>query len=469
MSRRRHGRGRLPTEPVSLEIESLSHEGRGIAHLDGKVAFVDGALAGEQVSAAYVRRRGRFDELKAVEVLNPSLIRVTPPCEFAGLCGGCSLQHMDSDAQIEFKQSVLLEQMQHATGKTLGDIELLPKLQDATQFYRRKARLAVRVVSKKGGGLVGFREKYSSFIADMDDCKVLVEEVAVLIRPLRDLITGLQGCLDIPQIEVAVGEELLNGEDAAGSAPGDSRLQVALVFRHLQPLSEPDTQSLVQFAQQHSIQLYLQPGGNDTVHKIFPTDSVERLQYYLPEFDLQLNFHPMDFTQINAGINRKIISQALSLLELSEDDTVLDLFCGLGNFTLAAARRAKKVVGVEGSQEMVIRGSENASLNGLSNIEFHAADLFQPISEKDWAAQQYSKIILDPPRSGAIEIIPEIAKLGAKIIVYVSCNPATLARDTAELISAGYQLRATGVMDMFPHTTHVESMAVFDAGKRPRK
>jgi 23S rRNA (uracil1939-C5)-methyltransferase len=205
------------------------------------------------------------------------------------------------------------------------------------------------------------------------------------------------------------------------------------------------------------------------VHKIFPTDSVERLQYYLPEFDLQLNFHPMDFTQINAGINRKIISQALSLLELSEDDTVLDLFCGLGNFTLAAARRAKKVVGVEGSQEMVIRGSENASLNGLSNIEFHAADLFQPISEKDWAAQQYSKIILDPPRSGAIEIIPEIAKLGAKIIVYVSCNPATLARDTAELISAGYQLRATGVMDMFPHTTHVESMAVFDAGKRPRK
>ena len=177
----------------------------------------------------------------------------------------------------------------------------------------------------------------------------------------------------------------------------------------------------------------------------------------------------MDFTQINAGINRKIISQALSLLELSEDDTVLDLFCGLGNFTLAAARRAKKVVGVEGSQEMVIRGSENASLNGLSNIEFHAADLFQPVSEKDWAAQQYSKIILDPPRSGAIEIIPEIAKLGAKIIVYVSCNPATLARDAAELISAGYQLRATGVMDMFPHTTHVESMAVFDAGKRPRK
>jgi len=237
----------------------------------------------------------------------------------------------------------------------------------------------------------------------------------------------------------------------------------------MKPLAESDTQSLLQFAQEHDIHLYLQPGGNDTVHKVFPAEGAERLHYYLPEFDLQLNFHPMDFTQINAGINRKIISQALALLELSEDDTVLDLFCGLGNFTLAAARRAKTVVGVEGSQEMVLRGSENASQNGLDNVEFHAADLFQAIEEKEWAAQQYDKIILDPPRSGAIEIIPAVAKLGAQIIVYVSCNPATLARDTAELISAGYQLRATGVMDMFPHTTHVESMAVFDAGKRLRK
>lgn len=471
MSRRRHGRGKLPTEPVTLDIESLSHEGRGIAHIEGKVAFVDGALAGEQVSAAYVRRRGRFDELKTMEVLESSQDRVVPPCDFAGLCGGCSLQHMDSDAQIEFKQSVLLEQMRHATGSSLEDIELLPKLQDATQYYRRKARLAIRVVTKKGGALVGFREKYSSFITDMDDCKVLVEEVAVLIRPLRSLITGLQGGQDIPQIEVAVGEEVLGGDSGNENRFDEDniRLRVAFVFRHLQPLSESDTQSLVQFSQEHGIDLYLQPGGNDTVHKVFPTDSVERLHYYLPEFDLQLNFHPMDFTQINAGINRKIISQALALLELSEDDTVLDLFCGLGNFTLAAARRAKKVVGVEGSQEMVLRGSENASQNGLDNVEFHAADLFQAIEEKEWTAQQYDKIILDPPRSGAIEIIPAVAKLGAQIIVYVSCNPATLARDTAELISAGYQLRATGVMDMFPHTTHVESMAVFDAGKRLRK
>lgn len=459
MSRRRHGRGkRLPTEPVALEISSLSHEGRGIAHVDGKVAFVDGALAGERVEATYVRRRGRFDELQTTEVLSAAAERVTPPCEFAGLCGGCSLQHMDSDAQIAFKQSVLLEQMQHAAADTLGDFAILPKLQDSTQHYRRKARLAVRVVSKKGGALVGFREKYSSFIADMNDCKVLVKEVAVLIEPLRRLITTLEGSHCIPQIEVAVGEE----------APGDAlsaedqRLRVAFVFRHLEPLSAADLSSLTQFAQERGLDFYLQPGGNDTVHKVFPDDGRDRLQYYLPEFDLQLNFHPMDFTQINAGINRKIISEALSLLDLNADDTVLDLFCGLGNFTLATARQARRVVGVEGSEEMVRRGTENAEFNGLHNVEFHAADLFKPIADKPWAAQTYSKIILDPPRSGAIEIIPEIVKLGAKTIVYISCNPATLARDTAALLQGGYRLRAAGVMDMFPHTTHVESMAVFD-------
>lgn len=466
MSRRRHGRGKkLPTEPVTLEVSTLSHEGRGIAHIDGKVAFVDGALAGERVSATYVRRRGRFDELKTIEVLEPAADRVTPPCEFAGLCGGCSLQHMDSAAQIDFKQSVLLEQLRNATNDSLDKLEILPQLKDVTEFYRRKARLAIRVVSKKGGALVGFREKYSSFITDMTDCKVLVREVAQLIQPLRALITDLQGSNNIPQIEVAVGEEK-NPRSQAGE---DYRLRVAFVFRHLSALSQADVDSLTHFCEIHGIDFYLQPGGNDTVHKVFPVDGRERLQYFLPEFDLQMNFHPMDFTQINAGINRKIVSQALSLLKLSEEDTVLDLFCGLGNFTLATARRAKRVVGVEGSQEMVLRGTENAALNGLSNIEFHAADLFKPIADKEWATLKYDKIILDPPRSGAIEIIPHLAKLGAQTIVYISCNPATLARDTAELLNAGYQLRTAGVMDMFPHTTHVESMAVFDAGKQAGK
>lgn len=452
MSRRRHGRSRLPTEPVTLEVNKLSHEGRGVAHIEGKVAFVDGALAGERVTATYVRRRGKFDELKAEEILEPAANRVSPPCEYAGLCGGCSLQHMDSDAQIAFKQAVLLEQMQHATGDPMESMELLPKLTDATQHYRRKARLAIRVVSKKGGALVGFREKYSSFITDMNSCKVLVKEVADLIQPLRDLLNQVVGNQSIPQIEVAVGEE--QGSDA---------LRVAFVVRHLNPLIEKDVELLKDFAQQQGIHLYLQPGGNDSVHKVYPDDSIDRLQYFLPEFDLALNFHPMDFTQINAGINRKIVSQALSLLELKPEDRVLDLFCGLGNFTLAAARTAQRVVGIEGSEEMVQRGNENALHNGLANVEFHAADLFKPIADKTWASERYNKIILDPPRSGAIEIISEVAKLGASTIVYISCNPATLARDTAELLKAGYKLRTAGVMDMFPHTTHVESMAVFDA------
>lgn len=459
MSRRRHGRGKLPSEPVTLEVTSLSHEGRGVAHLEGKVAFVDGALAGEQVSANYVRRRGRFDELKTSTVIQPSSHRVTPPCEFAGLCGGCSLQHMDVNAQIEFKQSVLLEQMQHATGLDIAAFDLLPKLQDATQHYRRKARLAIRIVNKKGGALVGFREKYSSFITDMNNCKVLVEKVAQLIEPLRLLITDLQGRYSIPQIEVAVGE--------TPSPQTDSLYldKVALVVRHLQALSDSDSNALCLFAEQHQFDLYLQPGGNDSVHKMFPRDGLDRLHYFLPEFELQMNFHPMDFIQVNAGINRKIVSRALSLLELSKDDTVLDLFCGLGNFTLALARQAKNVVGIEGSEEMVLRGQENASLNNIDNAQFYTADLFQSIEAKEWSKLEYSKILLDPPRSGAIEIIKEVASLGAEKIVYISCNPATLARDSVELISAGYSLRSAGVMDMFPHTTHVESMAVFEREK----
>lgn len=459
MSRRRRGRGKLPSEPITLDITSLSHEGRGVSHVDGKVVFVGGALADEQVSATYVRRRGKFDELQTAAVLRPSPDRVEPPCEYAGLCGGCSLQHMDTNAQIDFKQSVLVEQMQYATGLEPATLELLPKLQDVTQHYRRKARLAVRVVNKKGGALVGFREKYSSFITDMNNCQVLVKEIADLIQPLRSLITDLQGSHSIPQIEVAVGE--VSDEAGNDSNKAECQNQLALVFRHLQPLPDSDKSALLMFAEQHKIELYLQPGGHASVHKIFPPNTEERLQYFLPEFDLQMNFHPMDFTQINAGINRKIVSRALSLLELNEEDTVLDLFCGLGNFTLAAARIANKVVGVEGSEEMVERGEENAQLNGIDNVQFHAADLFQSIETREWSKLQYNKVLLDPPRSGAIEIITEVAKLEAEKIVYISCNPATLVRDSAELLKAGYTMQTAGVMDMFPHTTHVESMAVF--------
>ncbi len=434
----------------------MSHEGRGVAHIDGKVAFVDGALTSEQVSATYVRRRSQFDELKvnSVEVASPQ--RVEPRCKFAAQCGGCSLQHMNSDAQIEFKQSVLLEQLQHTAAIDPASIQILPYLQARKFHYRRKARLAVRMVTKKGGALVGFREKYSSFITEMDDCKVLVEEVAALIQPLREIITQLQGSRLIPQIEVAVGETM----------QADNLLnQVALVVRHLEPLSATDLEQLLTFAEQQQVELYLQPSGTDSVHKVYPADGKESLQYFLPDFDLTMRFHPMDFTQINAEINRLIINQALNLLELDDQDTVLDLFCGLGNFTLPIARNCESVTGVEGSEEMVERGKENAKLNKIANANFYTANLCDSIEDKNWAAIRFTKIILDPPRSGAIEIIPQVAKLGAQKIVYISCNPATLARDTACLISEGYRLKSAGVMDMFPHTTHVESMAEFEYSK----
>jgi len=461
MSGRRHRRPKLPTEPIELTITALSHEGRGIAHIDGKVAFVDGALPGERVTAIYVRKRSQLDELRIDSVISAAPERVEPQCEYAGTCGGCSLQHMGSAAQIEFKQKVLLEQLQHAANITPEEFELLPNLQAGSYHYRRKARLAVRMVMKKGGALVGFREKYSSFITDRDNCQVLNASVASLIEPLRNMISSLRCSHAIPQIEVAVGEQ-----ESADIA--DSKDAVALVFRHLEPLHADDVTALIAFAQQYELELFLQPGNAESVHKIFPADSPARLHYYLPDFDLRMAFHPMDFTQINGEINRLIIRQALALMDLQPEDRVLDLFCGLGNFTLPIATRCEHVIGIEGSEEMVDRGNENASANNINNAEFYAANLCETLSDKPWAQQQFTKILLDPPRSGAIEIIPQLAALGASRIVYISCNPATLARDTAALIAAGYRLQAAGVMDMFPHTTHVESMAVFESGKKAK-
>lgn len=452
---RRSRRQRLPTEAIELNIESLSHEGRGVARVDGKVAFVAGALAGETVMARYTSRRSQFDELQVEEVIEPAGERCEPPCEYAAVCGGCSLQHLQPEKQLDFKESVLLEHLQQATGLGSDQFELIGQLKAQTLHYRRKARLAVRVVQKKGGVLVGFREKSSSFITDMEDCQVLVEDVARLILPLRQLINELSARFDIPQIEVAVGE--------TGPA-ADAANQVALVLRHLRPLPDSDQQRLKEFAQQENLHLYLQPGGTDTVHRLFPDaeQGPERLTYFLPAHDLQLQFHPMDFTQVNASINRLIVDQALHYLQLEKEDRVLDLFCGLGNFTLAMAKQAGQLTGVEGSEEMVRRGQENAALNGLTNTEFAAADLSKSITEHHWAQSSYDKILLDPPRSGAQEIIAEISALGARRIVYVSCNPITLARDSNLLLQQGYDLKSAGVMDMFPHTTHVESMAVFE-------
>ncbi len=447
-------RNKLPTEAIELKVQRLSHDGRGVASIHGKIAFVDGALAGETASARYVARHKQYDELRAETILIPAVQRVEPPCAYASVCGGCAMQHLHPDAQIELKERVLHEQMQHIGG--LQQYEHLPALRSKSVGYRRKARLAVRYVVKKEAMLVGFREKNSTFIAQMDDCAVLNACVARLISPLRIFLAARDCRYTVPQIEVAVGE--VDVPAARGEhLPED----VALIVRHLEPLTPADLQAFVEFAGEHGVTLYLQPGNTDSVHRLWPAAGEDRLYYHLPQFGLRMAFHPTDFTQVNGELNRDMIARALEMLDPQKHETILDLFCGLGNFTLPLATRSRHVVGVEGSGEMVKRGFENARANALENVEFHAANLSADFGGSTWAAQHYDKILLDPPRSGALEIIPVIAAMRARKILYISCNPATLARDAGELVKHGYRLTRAGVMDMFPHTSHVESIAEF--------
>jgi len=445
MARRR--RKKIPQEPFTVEIEGQSHDGRGIARLDGKTIFVDAALPDEAVVCQYTARNRRFDEAKTLEVVKSSDLRVEAKCAYFGLCGGCSLQHMSSDAQMELKQGTLLEQLAHFGG--IENAEVIEPLLADQWHYRRKARLAVRYVRKKEKVLVGFREKRNHFVANIDFCEILDTKVACLIEPLSELIGQCEAKDQIPQIEVAVGDEA-----------------VALVFRHLEPLCDEDMQKLLNFCKAKQVHFYLQSGGPNTVIKVWPEDSDQRLYYQLAEQQLRFGFHPMDFTQVNAGINVTMIQRALDWLDLKSSDRVLDLFCGIGNFTLPIARHCKQVVGIEGSDDMVARGQENADLNGLKNAEFYTADLYQDFEALDILKKitdsDFDKILLDPPRSGAQEVVEKIAKFGAKRLVYVSCNPATLARDAGILKQQGYALIKTGVMDMFPHTTHVESIALFE-------
>lgn len=451
-------RNKLPTEAMQLQIQRLSHDGRGIASIEGKIAFVDGALTGESVSAVYVARHKQYDELRAQEILVSASERVVPPCAHASVCGGCAMQHLHPDAQVQLKERVLHEQMQHIGGLT--QYEHLPAIRSQSVAYRRKARLAVRYVTKKESMLVGFREKNSTFIAEMSDCAVLNDKVSGLIAPLRAFLAERECRYTIPQIEVAVGE--LPTATALGVHPAED---VVLIVRHLEPLSQGDLEAFLQFARDHAVQMYLQPKGPDSVHKVWPVDGGDRLYYHLPEFGLRMAFHPTDFTQVNGELNRSMISRALTMLDPQKDEQILDLFCGLGNFTLPLATRSQYVVGVEGSEEMVRRGFENARQNGLDNVEFHAANLCVDFGASSWAARKYDKILLDPPRSGALEIIPVVAAMGARKILYISCNPATLARDAGELVKHGYVLTRAGVMDMFPHTSHVESIAEFVLAK----
>jgi 23S rRNA (uracil1939-C5)-methyltransferase len=432
---------------VRCDVETLSHDGRGIARQDGKILFVDGALPGEKVMAKVVSTRSKFDELRTLEVLEAAADRQTPPCEFADLCGGCSLQHMSSDTQVRFKENTLREQFAH-----FGGIEpeewVAPLRPDSTLGYRRKARMGVRYVKARESVLVGFREKRNSFLTDIDRCVVLDPRIGERILPLRDLLHSLDAYARIPQVEVACGD------DAA-----------AMVFRNMDDLSGGDREKLMAFGQVHDLHIYLQPKGPDTVHRIWPESAGrddERLSYRLDAFDLTMKFHPMDFTQVNADINKVMVNRAVEWLDVQPGERVLDLFCGLGNFTLPLARKGGEVIGVEGDDAMVVRGRENAKLNGLGNVSFHGADLHGDFTDQSWAKEGFDKILIDPPRSGAEEICKYLTAFGARSIVYVSCNPATLARDAGVMARNGYRLVRAGVMDMFPHTTHVESIALFE-------
>lgn len=427
-----------------VDILSLDHEGHGVARIDGKVTFVDGALPGERAEIAVYRKHAKYNSANAVAILRASAQRTEPKCRYFGRCGGCSMQHLEASAQVATKQRVLEENLARI-GKVKPDV-MLPALHGPSWGYRTRARLSARWVDKKGGGLVGFREKRSSYIADMASCEVLTPNVSALIQPLRELIGTLSNAERIPQIEVAVGEHV-----------------TVLVFRLLEPWTDDDAAKVRTFAEQHGVQVWEQAKGPETVRPFWPHIAPE-LSYSLPEFGLVMPFRPTDFTQVNIGINRALVSRAVRLLDPQPGERIADLFCGLGNFTLPIARHGADVLGIEGSSELVARARVNATRNGLPNAGFEVDNLFEMTPEKFAALGPFDKLVIDPPRSGAIELVKSLPDAGAPgRIVYVSCDPATLARDAEVLVHVkGYRLKAAGVANMFPHTAHVESIALFE-------
>lgn len=420
----------------------MAHDGRGVARVDGKATFIHGALPGEHVSFRYLNRRRSHDEGEVVSVLRAAAERVEPRCAQYGVCGGCSLQHLRPGAQIAAKQQLLLDELRQI-GRVEPQTVLAPIVNDSPWGYRRKARLGVKEVLRKGKVLVGFRERGSSFVADVEHCHVLHPRVGELLPRLGALIGSLSVSRRLPQIEVAMDDT-----------------RCVLILRILEPLSARDEWLLAEFQAQHDLVFYLQPGGPETVR---PLSAATDLAYRLPDFDLTLGFLPGDFTQVNSELNRKMVARAVGLLMLQPGDRVLDLFCGVGNFTLPLARRAARVVGVEGDRGLVERARANAARNGLCNVAFHTADLYGELAAEGWMKEAFDKALLDPPRSGALQALPLLPRLGVRRIVYVSCYPGTLARDAGELVNThGYRLLSAGVMDMFPHTAHVESIALFE-------
>ena len=434
----------LPAEPVEVEIESLTHEGRGLTHFNGKVTFVDGSLPGERVRMRYTRVQRRFDEGTVVEVLRASPDRVAPKCAHFGVCGGCSLQHMDPAAQIRAKQETLADVFARI-GKVAPET-WLPPLSAGSWGYRRKARLGVRHVVKKGRTLVGFRERGTPFLADIRRCEVLHPLVGERLEVLAAAVDALSIRDQVPQIEVAVGEH-----------------RCVLVFRVMSPPSASDLGILQGLSEDHGFHIYLQESGPESIRPL-PGQGIT-LGYELPRHQVRMAFEPTDFTQVNLELNRLMVDRAVDLLDPQPDESVLDLFCGLGNFTLPLARRARDVLGVEADPGLIARAGENARANGIRNARFEAADLYGELTDQGWHHERFGKVLLDPPRSGAIQVLDHLPRIGAERIVYVSCYPSTLARDADRLVNGlGYRLRAAGVMDMFPHTAHVESMAVFEKG-----
>ena len=425
-------------------IESLDHEARGITRLDGKTIFVEGALPGEKVEYLCVRKKPTFEVARLERIIKASPSRVTPRCPHFGVCGGCSMQHLDPAAQVAAKQRVLESNLWHL-GRVKAE-ELYAPIYGAPWGYRLRARLSARNVPKKGGVLIGFHERKSSYVADMRQCEILPPHVSAMLLPLRELVSALSISRAMPQIEVAVGE-----------------MVTALVLRILEPLSSADEALLRVFADWHGVVFYLQPKGPATAYRFYPLDGPP-LSYRLPDYGIEHFFSPTEFTQVNHAINRVLVRRALALLNPQSGERVADMFCGLGNFTLPMARSGAAVVGIEGSAELVRRAEENAAANGLQGrVDYRVANLFELTPESLVALGPFDKMLVDPPREGAVELVNAIGEKGPRRVVYVSCNPATLARDAAILVTRkGYCLRGAGVVNMFPNTSHVESMALFE-------
>lgn len=439
MSRR--NRRRLPDEPIQLSISDLAHDGRGVGRVDDKVTFVHGALPGERVRARLTGRNRRHDEGVAVEVEQASPDRVEPACRWFGNCGGCALQHLAPAAQLRWKQARLA-----ANFERIGQVEpefWLEPIVAEPWHYRRRARLSARLVPAKGRVLVGFREVGGRYVADIGDCRVLDPAFADRLLSLSELIGGMSTPDRIAQVECAAGDD-----------------RAAIVLRHLEPLTDGDRRRLRSWSDANDIAVWLQSGGPNTVELLHPEG--HQLRYRLDAFDLEFEFHPQQFVQVNAAINQLLTARAVELMAATAGERLLDLFCGLGNFSLPLARSGAEVLGVELAPDLVASAEHNARRNGIANARFVAADLQQDIDQLEWMRQPFDGVLIDPPRSGALEVLPLVAATGARRIVYVACDPATLARDAGELVHRhGYRLASAGVADMFPHTAHVESIALF--------